>query len=432
MHPLASELNEQIESQSSSTYALLSGRGRELYFPRGILWQTAEANEKAHLYNATIGEATEGPEPMVLDSLVSHLNTIAPADAVRYAPAAGKMELRKAWREKLLRDNPSLSQRVFGMPIVTSGITHGLSLVGDLFVEEGDRVLLPDKLWGNYRLTYEVRLGAVVETFEAYAGSGFNVVGLARALRSGPDKTLLLLNFPNNPTGYTPTRREVEGIVEAVVAAAESGKRLLVVCDDAYFGLVFSDDAMAESAFGLLANIHRNVCAIKLDGATKELFAWGLRCGFLTFGPPSCDAPDTILRALEQKIVGAIRGGISNCSHLSQSLVLSALENDAIAEERAEKYEILKARAAKVAEVVARDTYADSWDVYAFNSGYFMCLRVKGVDAEQLRVHLLDNYGVGLISLGEHDVRVAFSCLECEQIEPLFDLVHRGIQELRA
>ena len=112
--------------------------------------------------------------------------------------------------------------------------------------------------------------------------------------------------------------------------------------------------------------------------------------------------------------------------------MLSALENDAIAEERAEKYEILKTRATRVAEVVARDTYADSWDVYPFNSGYFMCLRVKGVDAEQLRVHLLDNYGVGLISLGEHDVRVAFSCLECEQIEPRFDLVHRGIQELRA
>ena len=202
MNPLARELNEQIESQSPETFALLSRRGKDLYFPRGILSQTAEANEKAHLYNATIGEATEGDEPMALASILSHLHQIDAADVVRYAPAAGKPELRRAWREKLLRENPLLRGSVLGLPIVTSAITHGLSLVGDLFVDDGDRILLSDKLWENYRLTYEVRLGARVETFPTYAGNGFNVGGLAEALRGGPEKTLLLLNFPNNPTGY--------------------------------------------------------------------------------------------------------------------------------------------------------------------------------------------------------------------------------------
>jgi len=37
--------------------------------------------------------------------------------------------------------------------------------------------------------------------------------------------------------------------------------------------------------FGKLANAHPNLLAIKLDGATKELFVWGLRCGFITYGP---------------------------------------------------------------------------------------------------------------------------------------------------
>ena len=35
--------------------------------------------------------------------------------------------------------------------MVTTGITHGLSTVADMFVDEGDVLLLPDKLWGNYR-----------------------------------------------------------------------------------------------------------------------------------------------------------------------------------------------------------------------------------------------------------------------------------------
>jgi hypothetical protein len=59
-----------------------------------------------------------------------------------------------------------------------------------------------------------------------------------------------------------------------------------------------------------------------------------------------------------------------------------------------------------------------------------MCLRLKDVDAERLRVHLLDNYGIGLISIGSRDLRVAFSCLEQDQIPELFETVYRGIQEL--
>jgi hypothetical protein len=46
-------------------------------------------------------------------------------------------------------------------------------------------------------------------------------------------------------------------------------------------------------------------------------------------------------------------------------------------------------------------------------------------------VHLLEQHGVGLIATSPTDIRVAFSCLEPEEIEPLFELLHRGLQELR-
>ncbi len=431
MNPLAQQLNEAIGASSPTTLALLSERGRALYFPRGILSQTAEARAQAHRFNATIGEATEGDGPMALPSVLAQMQGVDPADALPYAPAAGVPELRQAWRRKLLDENPSLRERTFGLPIVTSAITHGLALVGDLFVDPGDRLLLPDKLWGNYRLIYEVRLGASVETFPTYAEKGLDVAALRRALLEGPEKTILLLNFPNNPTGYMPTRSEVEGVREAVVAAAETGRRILLVLDEAYYGLVFDPAALDESLFGILANAHPNVLTVELDGATKELFVWGLRCGFLTFAPPPADDPEPLLAALEKKMMGAIRGSISNCSHLSQSIVLAALESPGIAEERREKRALLARRAARVREVVHREPYRESWDVYPFNAGYFMCIRVKGVDAEELRVHLLSKYGIGLISIGSSDIRVAFSCLEEEEIAPLFDVVHQAIGELR-
>jgi hypothetical protein len=60
-----------------------------------------------------------------------------------------------------------------------------------------------------------------------------------------------------------------------------------------------------------------------------------------------------------------------------------------------------------------------------------MCIRLKSVNAEALRVHLLEKYGVGLISIGEKDLRVAFSCLEENEIPELFNIVLQGVEDLK-
>jgi len=436
LNPLAVALNERLETAAPEVAGMLSALGRRLYFPKGILSQSAEAKEKAHRFNATIGIATEGGEAMHLGSVRKQLPEIPPDDAFTYAPAPGRPQLRARWREKMLEENPSLRGKSFGLPIVTSALTHGLALVGDLFVDEDDVLLLPDKLWGNYRLTYEVRLGAKIATFPFYKGSGFDTEAFAEALEResrGREKLIVLLNFPNNPTGYMPSEAEGEAMTAALVAQAERGTKLVVVTDDAYFGLFYhlGGESMTESLFGRLVGRHPNLLAVKLDGATKELFVWGLRCGFITFGPGRPDTAEEVVAALDAKVRGAIRGGISNSPQLSQTLVERALASSSIAEERKQKCEVLRARASKVFDVAGAPRFRESWDVYPFNSGYFMCLAVKGVDAEKLRVHLLDAHGAGLIATSATDIRVAFSCLELDEIEPLFELIHRGIQELR-
>jgi aspartate/tyrosine/aromatic aminotransferase len=106
------------------------------------------------------------------------------------------------------------------------------------------------------------------------------------------------------------------------------------------------------------------------------------------------------------------------------------MKSETFAAEKEEKYKILEARAKKVKAVLADSKYKDAWDVYPFNSGYFMCIRLKTVKAEALRVHLLDKYGVGLIALGDTDLRVAFSCLEESDVQLLFDTVFQGIADL--
>ncbi|MHA7964345.1 aminotransferase class I/II-fold pyridoxal phosphate-dependent enzyme [Paenibacillus sp. CAU 1782] len=430
MNPLAQQLNETLQKENPHVYDMLSRLGKDIYFPKeGILSQSAEAKSKANKFNATIGIATEGGQPMHLKLIQDTLSAYNPKDIYEYAPPAGKPELRSAWRAKMVKDNPGLEGKSYGNPIVTNALTHGLSIVADLFADAGDAVVIPDKNWENYELTFGVRRGAVIVEYPLYnEETTFNSQAFREALLAQKDKgkAIVVLNFPNNPTGYTPGLSEGEEIVSAIKDAAEAGINVVVVTDDAYFGLFF-EDSLQESLFSRLANLHPRVLAIKVDGATKEEYVWGFRVGFITYASDSQAA----LAALEQKTMGIIRATISSGPHPSQTFVLHALQSEQFEEQKAEKFAIMKKRANVVKELLDSGKYGNNLPYYPFNSGYFMCLKLEGVTAEAVRQHLLNQYGIGTIALGESDLRIAFSCIEENHLEELFDTVNKAVIEVK-
>jgi phosphoenolpyruvate carboxykinase (GTP) len=435
IRPLAAELNEVIDRENPNIGSMLSELGKRLYFPKGILAQAAEAKEKARRFDATIGIAREDGKPMFLPSVMRYFNELTPAEALTYAPATGRPDLRKRWREELLRKNPSLRGKSFSTPIVTGGVTHALSLVGDLFVDKGDMVLLPDKFWENYELLFGVRCQAQLALYPFFnAGGGFNVEALRQALatRAGSWKTILILNFPNNPTGYSVTKSEADAIVSLLRDTAEEGRNLIVVTDDAYFGLFYDEQVLEESLFARLAGAHERILAVKVDGPTKEQFVWGFRTGMLTFASRAFFSDEALYGALEKKAAGAIRSAVSNCSQLGQSVLAKSMAREEQLAERVQKKEILEDRANKVHEVLSASEFKNLWEPYPFNAGYFMCVKLKGLDAETYRRHLLEKYGVGVIADGERDIRIAFSSVEESQLEELFKVMAAAARDLLA
>jgi aspartate/methionine/tyrosine aminotransferase len=423
MNPLAVELNRTIEQEAPAVMRMLSALGRELYFPKGILTQTAEANQKAHRYNATIGEAREAKRSMGLESIMRHFSDLDADAVLPYAPSAGRADIRKAWREEIKQKNPSLGDIPISLPVVTSGITHGLSTVADMFVDEGDLLLLPDKLWGNYLLIFAVKRGAQTGRYPLLdLSKGFDVEGFRQTIaeNAGRGKLIVLFNFPNNPTGYSITAAEADAIRDILVATAEGGCDVVAVCDDAYFGLFFDEEVMKESLFTRLADAHPRLLAVKLDGASKEDFAWGLRLAFMTYGIAGGQGA---YEALEKKTGGCIRGTISNSANVSQELLMRAMGDPDYGRQKAEKFAVLQRRAAVARTVLADPKFAETWTPYPFNSGYFMCLKMHDLDAEAYRVKLLNDYGVGVISTSDTDIRVAHSCVDEADIADLYDVM---------
>ncbi|MFX1294680.1 MAG: aminotransferase class I/II-fold pyridoxal phosphate-dependent enzyme [Promethearchaeota archaeon] len=430
MNPLAKELNDIIKKGNPYIYEMFSELGKKLYFPKGILSQSAEAKKSAYKYNVTIGIATEGDQPMYLPSAFRCFNELLPKELFTYAPPSGIPRLREIWKEKMIQENPSLTNKTFSTPIMTNALTHGLSIVADLFANPHDKLILPNKLWENYELIFGVRKELDIGYYPFYdENNEFNINGFQEILKkySSTGKLIIVLNFPNNPTGYSISKKEANEIVEILEKIAKSGCNVIPIIDDAYFGLFYEEETLKESLFGYLANINKRILAIKIDGATKEEFVWGFRVGFITLG--SGDTSNEVYTALEKKIMGAIRGNISNCAHPSQTVVLKTLESPTFRQEQQNKFEILKKRAQEVKKVIKNSKYAEVWKVYPFNSGYFICLQLKTVNAEQIRQYLLKNYGIGIIALNETDIRIVFSCLEINTIQDLFETIYKAIKE---
>ncbi len=430
MNILAEELNKILSDTCASR--LLSTVGLRMYFPKGILSQSAEASERAYKFNATIGMAYTKGEPMILDAIHEHLPLLSAKEAVAYAPTAGVAALRESWRKQIFKKNPSLEGKHISLPVAVPGLTAGISYLADMFVNPDDPVVVPDMFWPNYRLVMEERKGASLSSYPFFnEQNGFNVPAMVKAIHAAADgrrKAVLILNFPNNPTGYTPTVSEGDAIVKALVEIADSGIDLFVISDDAYFGLQYEEGTLRESIFARLADVHPNILAAKVDGATKEDFVWGFRGGYITYACKGMD--EHKYGALVKKLMGVIRSSISNAAGPTQYILLKAMEKPSFEIQKAQFMAILDRRYHAVKKFLAANAAPAGFKALPFNSGYFMCFLCEGFSAEALRMKLLEEYAVGVISMQEKWLRVAFSTVEENDIPELYSIIFKAASEM--
>ena len=423
MNELAIKLNETLGSAAE----FLSPAGKRMYFPYGgILGQGAEA--KTCGINATIGMAfEEDGSPLVMDCFKKSLGL--DKKAFLYAGSFGLPKLRELWREMEFKKNPSLKGKTFSNPVVTNALTHGIRICAELFAGADDTLVTPDLFWDNYELVCQEAVGCQVAHFNTFKKGAFDTEAMKKALLAEGEKKILILNFPNNPTGYTATLEDAKKIVATVKAVAAKGKRIVVVCDDAYFGLVYEKGVHGESLFAEFSDLHKNVLAVKLDGTTKEDYVWGLRVGFISFAFKG--ATDEQLKALEAKAAGNVRSCISNSSSIGQHLAIAAFADTGYAKQKKEKYAVLKARYLEIRKILkAHPEYAKNFEAMPFNSGYFMCVKPIGVDAEKVRKQLIAKYSTGTIVLSGL-IRLAFSTIPKAKLAKLFANVNAAISDLK-
>ena len=222
----------------------------------------------------------------------------------RYTPAAGTPALRKALAEYVTRTR--------GTPYAAAEITvchstkHALSGAVLALVEPGDEVLLLLPAWVSYVEIVRIAGGVPVEV-PSRPDCGPDFEAIERALT--PRTKALLVNSPNNPTGYVFAPAEMERLARLCV---ERG--LWLLSDEIYRRLVYEGAPNPSPAScGAAARAQ----TVVLDGASKVFAMTGYRIGFVA-------APRPVAEAVER-----LHSHLTGCPNaVSQEAYLAALLAD--------------------------------------------------------------------------------------------------------
>ena len=189
-----------------------------------------------------------------------------------YTSNAGLMELRKAIAGYLERKLKLHYDPVHEI-LVTVGGSEGIDLALRAMLNAGDEVILPEPCYVSYLPCIELADGVPVTT-ELKDENEFKLT--PEELRAAiTDKTkILILPFPNNPTGAIMTKEELEPIADIV-----KEHDLFVISDEIYSELTYQGEHCSIASFPGMQER-----TIVINGFSKAFAMTGWRLGY-TAGP---------------------------------------------------------------------------------------------------------------------------------------------------
>jgi aminotransferase len=188
--------------------------------------------------------------------------------ATHYTSNYGYLELRKALA-KYVGKKFGAEYSPQNEVLITVGVSEALDLALRALVTPGDEVLYHEPCYVSYRATILFAHG-VPRAVETKADNGFRLTRAMLEAKATSRTKVLMLNFPNNPTGAIMSRGDLEDI-----AAFARERDLIVITDEIYGELTY--DSPHTSIVSLPGMRDRTIF---LHGFSKAWAMTGFRMGY--------------------------------------------------------------------------------------------------------------------------------------------------------
>ncbi len=170
--------------------------------------------------------------------------------------------------------------------VTSSGVT-ALMLAMQMLLGAGDEVVAVVPLWPNLTAQPAI-LGAQVKRVSLHPQGGLWQLDLDELLAAVTPRTrVLLLNAPNNPTGWTLTRAEQQALLAHCRATGT-----WIVADEVYERLYYGGGAAAPSFLDIAAADDRLVV---VHSFSKSFLMTGWRLGWMVLPPAALDAAGKLI-----------------------------------------------------------------------------------------------------------------------------------------
>ena len=186
----------------------------------------------------------------------------------QYTANAGLMELRKAI-SKYLDGFIGVHYDPASEIIITVGASEALDAAFRAVCAPGDEVLIPEPSFVCYAPLASVA-GGVPVIIPTYKEDSFKLTPQALKAAITPRTKLLILSYPNNPTGAVMTRSDLEAIAKVL-----EGTNILVLSDEIYAELTYGFE---HTSIANLPGMWERT--ILVSGFSKAFAMTGWRLGY--------------------------------------------------------------------------------------------------------------------------------------------------------
>jgi aminotransferase len=180
---------------------------------------------------------------------------------------------------RYLRAHYGLSYHADKEIIITSGVSEALDIAIRAVTDPGDEILVTDPIYVSYAPCVTLAGGTPVPV-PCYEKNRFRVTPDAILERITGRSKVLILNFPNNPTGAVLGKEDLRGISD--IACDHD---LLLISDEVYAELTYDG---SHTAVATIDGLRERT--ITLNGFSKAYAMTGWRVGYLCAPEPICDA----------------------------------------------------------------------------------------------------------------------------------------------
>ena len=377
--------------------------------------------------NATIGMLyDEEGKLFTFKSVDKALSLLTSDEKYAYASTPGNPRYHEALKRWVFREyyDEFMTNSNVGV-MATPGGSGAISNTFSNYLNEGDKVLVPSYMWGNYKqFAYENH--ADYECYNLFNSEGkFNLEDVKERilkLKKAQGRILLVVNDPcHNPTGYTMSDDEWTDLLSFINEVSSDGTPFILLHDMAYIDYDRRGFKATRNNIYRYLGLNENVLVILAFSGSKTLALYGIRIGAQIAISSSKENIDDFNRANKF----SSRAKWSNTTNLGMNLVSKIILDDELRKSFESELEASRSILIERANIFIEESNKYNLETLPFNCGFFITIPCDN----PTRVYdILVSRGVHIIPMNGV-VRVTLSAITKKECRMLPKLIKEAINE---